>query len=219
VSRYKKEADGQKAHILTLRVFLVVIILALSYAMYGWKESPKRITIDIPPDLRAGASQKIGERHPSSIYSFGYYIFQQLNNWPISGTKDYQKRIDSLSCYITPKFKGTLERDKDKRERLNELNRQRAMQQIPGHGYSPKRVYMHGGDSWVAFYDISVKETFRSEMIKDIFVRYPLNIVAYTADPECNPWGLAIDGYYRKPNRLEDDKLESAKNDKLASIE
>ena len=217
MTRYKKLDDSNQSHIMTLRILLVIMTLALAFSLEGWRSSPENIRVDIPPDLRVGSTQKVGERYPSSVYAFGYYIFQQLNNWPTNGTKDYKERIASLACYITPKFRGTLERDYEKRGKLNELNRQRAIQEIPGHGYEPKRVYIESPERWVAFYDISVKETFRSETIKDIFVRYPLKITSYSADPECNPWGLALDGYYRKPNRLEDDLMNKQDLNELVS--
>ena len=74
---------------------------------------------------------------------------------------------------------------------------------MPDRPYTPKRVYTESKDSWVAFYDVNVKETFRSEIVKDIFVRYPIRLVRWDVDPECNLWGLALDGFYKKPRRLE----------------
>ena len=74
---------------------------------------------------------------------------------------------------------------------------------MPDRPYTPKRVYTESNDSWVAFYDVNVKETFRSEIVKDIFVRYPIRLVRWDVDPECNLWGLALDGFYKQPRRLE----------------
>jgi len=201
---YKKAVDGRDAHIWTLRACLGVLSAALIASIYGWSQAPDRIKVDIPPDLRSGSTRGINERHPFNVYSFGYYIFQQMNNWPVQGIDDYQKRIFSLSCYITPRFKGELERDYDQRLRTHELTRTRALQEMPNRPYQPNRVYIESGSSWVAYYDVNIKETLRSETVKDIFVRYPIRIIKWDVDPECNLWGLALDGFYETPKRLEE---------------
>ncbi|MBN56148.1 MAG: TIGR03746 family integrating conjugative element protein [Oceanospirillaceae bacterium] len=209
MARLKKALDGRDSHILTLRILIGILAIALLYSIAGWKAAPEHIKIDIPPDLRSGSTRGIQERHPFNVYAFGYYIFQQMNNWPVEGIEDYKKQINRLSCYITPRFKGELERDYEQRLKRHELNRTRALQEMPDRPYTDKRVYVESGDSWVAFYDVNIKETFRSEIVKDIFVRYPVRIVRWDVDPECNLWGLALDGFYKNPKRLEGNQQEN----------
>ena len=203
MGRTKKALDGRDSHILTLRILLGLLSVALILTIMGWRDAPEHIKVDIPPDLRSGSTRGIDERHPFNIYAFGYYIWQQINNWPVEGTDNYKQQIERLSCYITPRFKGELERDYQQRLLNHELTRSRALQEMPDRPYTAKRVYVESGDSWVAFYDVNVKETFRSEIVKDIFVRYPIRVVRWDVDPECNLWGLALDGFYKKPRRLE----------------
>lgn len=207
--RTKKALDGRDAHISTLRAVIIFLSICLLVTIWGWYKSPKHIKIDIPPDLRTGSTRGIGERHPFNVYAFGLYIFQQMNNWPVLGVDDYKKQIDRLSCYVTPRFKGELERDYEQRLKKHELNRTRALQEMPDRPYNEKRVFTESAETWVAFYDVNIKETFRSETVKDIFVRYPVRIVKWDVDPECNLWGLALDGYYRNPKRLEGNQQES----------
>lgn len=209
MARLKKALDGRDSHILTLRILIGMLVIALLFTISGWKSAPEHIKIDIPPDLRSGSTRGIQERHPFNIYAFGYYIFQQMNNWPVEGVEDYKKQINRLSCYITPQFKGDLERDYEQRLKRHELNRTRALQEMPERPYTDKRVYVESGDSWVAFYDVNIQETFRSEIVKDIFVRYPVRIVRWDVDPECNLWGLALDGFYKNPKRLEGNQQEN----------
>ncbi len=206
MARLKKALDGKNSHIFTLRVVIVVLVIFLFIAMMGWNNSPKNISIDIPPDLRSGSTRGIDERHPFNIYAFGYYIYQQMNYWPVEGVNDYQENIQRLSCYITPKFKEQLKRDYEKRLKDHELNRARALQEMQDRPYSDKRVFVESKESWVAYYDVNVKETFKSETVKNIFIRYPIRIVKWDVNPECNLWGLALDGFYRKPARLENSK-------------
>ncbi len=207
--RTKKALDGRDAHISTLRAIIIFLSICLLVTLWGWYKSPEHIKIDIPPDLRTGSTRGIGERHPFNVYAFGLYIFQQMNNWPVLGVDDYKKQIDRLSCYVTPRFKGELERDYEQRLKKHELNRTRALQEMPDRPYNEKRVFTESAETWVAFYDVNIKETFRSETVKDIFVRYPIRIVKWDVDPECNLWGLALDGYYRNPKRLEGNQQEN----------
>ncbi len=204
MGRLKKSLDGRDAHITTLRGVIVVLVLVSVGLFWGWKSAPSRIKIDIPPDLRTGSTRGIDERHPFNIYAFGLYIWQQMNNWPIEGLQDYRKRIDSLACYLTPRFKAELERDYELRLRRHELRRTRNMQEMPGRPYSSKRVYIDSKDTWVAFYDVSVSEDYKGERIKDVFIRFPIKITRWDVNPECNFWGLALDGFYGQPARLEE---------------
>lgn len=199
----KRALDGRDAHILTLRVVIFVLVTVIAYTMWGWSEAPKRIKVDIPPDLRTGSSRGIEERHPYNVYGFGLYIWQQLNNWPVSGDKDYTDNIAKLTCYITPRFKADLVRDYEQKARRSELRRTRALQEMFDRPYVPKRVWIESGDSWVSYYDVSIKESYRGETVKDIYVRYPIRVVRWDTDSECNPWGLALDGFYEDPKRLD----------------
>tara|TARA_R110002167_G_scaffold204404_11_gene408598 strand:+ start:12401 stop:13072 length:672 start_codon:yes stop_codon:yes gene_type:complete len=203
MSRLKKALDGRDSHIWTLRLVIGILVIVVAYSLYGWKQSPERIKIDIPPDLRSGSTRGIEERHPFNVYAFGFYIFQQMNNWPVQGVEDYKERIRGLSCYFTPSFKGWLERDYERRMKRHELSRTRYIQEMPERPYNPKRVYKESPDNWVTFFDVNVKETFRAETVKDIFVRFPVRVVRWDVNPECNMWGLALDGFYRNPSRLE----------------
>lgn len=209
MSKQKKALDGREAHIFTLRALLVLLVLALFYTINGWSGAPERIKIDIPPDLRSGSTRGIAERHPFNVYAFGYYIFQQLNNWPVEGVGDYKERINQLSCYLTPEYKSWLDRDYERRIKKHELNRTRAAQEMPERPYSSNRVFTESSDSWVSYYDLNIKETYRGEKVKDIFARYPIRIVRWDVNPECNMWGLALDGYYKNPSRLEKEKQDS----------
>ena len=148
MGRTKKALDGRDSHILTLRILLGLLSVALILTIMGWRDAPEHIKVDIPPDLRSGSTRGIDERHPFNIYAFGYYIWQQMNNWPVEGTDNYKQQIERLSCYITPRFKGELERDYQQRLLNHELTRSRALQEMPDRPYTAKRVYVESGDSF-----------------------------------------------------------------------
>ena len=108
--RYRHEIDNVRSHLRTLWAVIgiqVVVILVLEFCLL---RAPNDIVVHIPPDLRSGAAIKPDSPEPANIYSFAFYIFQQLNRWPENGAEDYGKAIFSLAPYLTPKFQTELEK-------------------------------------------------------------------------------------------------------------
>ncbi|MFV0277017.1 MAG: PFL_4703 family integrating conjugative element protein [Parahaliea sp.] len=171
---------------------VAVLALLLLVALIGWSRAPASIRLYYPPDLSKGAVQTMGDIPKVTVYTFAFYIFQQLNRWPGSGEKDYHARIYSLRPFLTPACYE--DRMRDLETRRHEIRgRQRSVWEIPGRGFDNERVQVVSGSSWVVGLDLHVRETYQGERIKDRLIHYPLKVVAYDVDPELNPWGLAID--------------------------
>lgn len=203
-SRCRNILDAQQQHIRSLRVGLMVLAVLCLGLGWGWSQAPRRILIDIPPDIRAGSTQRIGERLPSTVYAFAFYIFQQLNRWPRNGEVDYEERITALQHYLTPACLQNRREDWERRRSRVELrDRVRLVSEIPGRGYDARRVYIESPDSWVVYLDLQVMEMYRGEPVKDAYVRFPVRVVRYDIDGELNPFGLALDCFVEEPQRIE----------------
>lgn len=203
MSRLRKSINARDQHIFTLRGIIAALVVIIGYQIHGWSKAPDNLTVTIPPDLRSGSIRKVNDIHPSSIYAFSFYIFQQLNRWPKDGTDDYKKQIEFLSCFMTEEFKeNRLNNYEAKRAKFELSGRSRAVHEIPGQGYNSKRVYIESGNSWVTYLDLQVREHLKGKEIKNTLVRYPINVVRYDVNPECNPWGLALDGFREDPSKL-----------------
>lgn len=202
-SKYNDALAGRDHHIKNLTRGLIGVSLLCLYLIYALKSTQQTLRVHIPPDLSAGASIGVDEVPKANVYAFAFYIFQQLNRWPSNGTAQYVSQQRALACYFTPSFADYLQRDALKKDAMGELiDRERGLQEIPGRGYKEERVFVESGSSWQVFLDLDVRESFRGESVKQTFVRYPLRVVKYKVDPECNPWGLALDGYTEDPKRL-----------------
>ncbi|MBW7441191.1 TIGR03746 family integrating conjugative element protein, partial [Escherichia coli] len=116
MSRFRHALQDRDQHILTLRVFSGVLAGLLLMVTLGWMSAPDRLTIHNPPDLRSGSTRPWWEVPPSTVYSFAYYIFQQLNAWPKNGEVDYPAKIHALSAYLTPSCREILETDARRRK-------------------------------------------------------------------------------------------------------
>lgn len=188
--------------------FLAVI------AMMGWRSAGKDLDLHIPPDLSKGATIKAGsgEVPPPNVYTFGFYIWQQLNRWSKNGQQDYGEQIFKLQAYFTPSCQEQLIADHKLRSEQGELDqRTRSVMEIPGLGYVEDRVTVLADGSWTVLIDAQVQETSRGVPVKDAFIRYPLHIVRYDVDRERNPWKLAVDCYASRPERLDPKAVEVAR--------
>jgi len=206
MSRFKNEVARLESHVNTLRIGCGMLLGVSLLMAFGWWDAPKNLTIHNPPDLRSGSTRKWWEVPPESVYTFGFYIFQQLNRWPTDGEKDYPRTIHKLGAYLTPSCQAELERDFQKRQTASELrNRTRSVFELPerGYGKNPElRVKVQGRDRWLVNLDLATEEFYGSERVKQTFVRYPLKVVRLDVDPEKNPFGLALDCYDSSPQRI-----------------
>ena len=196
MSRYRYEIDAVRSHVRSLWIVIVAFALLAVVLTVGLMRAPENITVHIPPDIRSGAQMELGEIGPANVYAFGFYIFQQLNNWPENGAEDYGTAIYSLSPYLTPRYRTDLIADLETKGRQGELvNRVRGVREILGAGYEEQRVDLVSKGVWVVWLDLEILETVHGMTVKEAGIRYPIRVVRRNFDPESNPWGLALDGF------------------------
>ncbi|REF26446.1 integrating conjugative element protein (TIGR03746 family) [Xenorhabdus cabanillasii] len=204
MSRFRHALKNRDQHILTLRLACGVLVLVLLISLTGWMTAPRNLTIHNPPDLRSGSTRAWWEVPAPSVYSFAFYIFQQLNAWPKNGAQDYPAKIVALSPYLTPACQDFLQEDAKIRADSGELlDRVRVVYEIPGRGYETNSVTVHNRDNWRVRLDLVADEYYHAEPVKRALVRYPLKVVRWEGDAERNPFGLALDCYDGMPQRLE----------------
>ncbi|RTB44132.1 PFL_4703 family integrating conjugative element protein [Pseudomonas aeruginosa] len=206
MSRFKNEVERLNAHIKTLRVGAAAILLVALVMGLGWWSAPRDLTIHVPPDLRSGSTRKWWSVPPESVYSFAFYVFQQLHRWPTNGEDDYARNLHALSPYLTPGCQAFLQADYDYRRSSGELRqRVRGVYEIPGRGYGDNpsaRVRVLSDSDWIVTLDLSTDEYYGPEHVKRVPVRYPLKIVRSDVDPARNPFGLMLDCYDGTPQRI-----------------
>ena len=196
-------------HIRSLRI--VIVCLALVIAGLWWRNGVLQETrrLYIPPDLTQGLVTHFDEVPAPLVYTFAYYIFQQLNRWPEDGEKDYPQQIYQLQGFLTPPCRTALQADMNEKQRLGELRqRVRTVQEILGQSYTRQRVMIESADVWRAWLDLNVVESIGGHPVKNVLLRYPIRVVRYDVDKEINPWGLALDcDETMRPVLLTDDDI------------
>lgn len=204
---YRKKVDAQHAHINSLRGIIGLLVILGLYMAYGWQSAPRDLTVHVPPDLRSGSTRQWWDVPPESVYTFGFYIFQQINRWPRDGEVDYEANINRLESFLSPSCKAYLQKDFELRRNSGELRaRERGVSEIPGRGLndmSVQRIKQHSINAWTVNLDIIADEHYGGEVVKRAFARYPLHIIRSDVDPELNPFGLTWDCYSSNPQRIE----------------
>jgi integrating conjugative element protein (TIGR03746 family) len=206
MSRFKNEVTHLQAHIKTLRLGAGALFAVALVMGGGWWRAPRDLTIHVPPDLRSGSTRKWWEVPPESVYTFTFYVFQQLNRWPTDGETDYPRNLHALSAYLTPACRAYLQEDYESRRSTGELRqRVRGIYEIPGRGFGENptaRVQVVSDRDWLVTLDVSADEYHGSEQVKRALVRYPIKVVRSDSDPAHNPFGLMLDCYAQTPQRI-----------------
>ena len=206
MSRFKNEITYLESHVKTLRTALAATFVGALLLGAGWWSAPRDLTVHVPPDLRSGSTRKWWEVPPESVYAFTFYVFQNLNRWPVNGEDDYPRNLHALSAYLTPACSSFLQQDFEYRRNNGELRqRVRGIYEIPGRGYGDDpaaRVKVVSTRDWIVTLDLSADEFYGSEQVKRVFVRYSLKVTRLDIDPERNPYGLALDCYSSPPERI-----------------
>lgn len=211
MSRYRYEIDNVRCHLRSLWGVIAIQALIIVALWIAYLRLPSSITVHIPPDLRSGATLAFREVPRPNVYTFAFYILQQLNRWPESGAQDYGAAIFRLSAYLTPDFREALIADMHSKSRNGELmHRVRGLQAIPSAGFNERRVDIVSDSEWQVQLDLELLESVKGMTVKRTRIRYPLRVVRYDVDAEANPWGLALAGYAGSgPHRLDDDRLDT----------
>lgn len=196
-------------------------LLVAGFSVMGWRAAPKDLDVHIPPDLSKGATIHAGKREVPSpnVYTFAFYIWQQLNRWSKNGQQDYGDQIFKLQAYFTPSCREQLIADQKNRADQGELDqRTRTVTEIPGLGYLDERVVSLADGSWSVTMDTQLQETSRGVPVKDAYIRYPLHVVRFDVDRERNPWQLALDCYVGRPERLDPKAIEVSRGTEGAMV-
>ena len=193
MSSARNKLVAAKDHVKTLRVGLIffIVVVIVQWTRIGYLQEIRRIYI--PPDLTQGLMTTFDAVPNSVVYTFVYYIFQQLQRWKEDGEKNHPEQIYRLQGFLTPACISALEEDMSIKSKLGELRgRVRTAQEVLGHGYKRERVLIETPESWLVSLDLNVQEFISGHPVKNVDVRYQLRVVKFDVDKETNPWGLAI---------------------------
>lgn len=199
--------SGLKNHIITLRVILVVMAGFCFMFWLSAEDAKKTQRFYTPPDLRYGATTEINEIPPSTAYAFALNIFQVLNVWKEDGRTDYAANIFKLGAYLTPTYRDFLNTDvRHKTARSELFDRTRIITPINGAAYKDDYVQIIDKNNWIVWLDMNIVEFSHGIEVKNVDIRYPINVTRTDLPPDINPWALQLNGYAKNPTLIKNEK-------------
>lgn len=195
-SRFLNELTAKDAHIATLYMIVVFLMLITMGLWYGWQTAPQNLRIFIPPDLRAGAITRPDEYQAAQVFAFATMYTQSLNRWEEDGQQDYPARIQDLQAYMTQTFRDQQIRTMNEKMSRGELAKRTRYSSVDTRytDYQPEFVTALRDGSWNVEMVLQVVEKVGEVEAKRIKIKYPINVVRISIDPEKNIWGLALNG-------------------------
>lgn len=197
-----KKLEQQSIVIKSLWAVIAVLVAVIGILSMSLATVPNRLTVYMPPDISQGATLKPGHVHKSNVYGFAFQIFTAINSWPNGGNNDYRKNISQYKNYLSTSFLQHLKQDENRRDKNDELSRKRMMSGVASMPYKPSYVTKLGNGTWLVDLHLQVIETFKSSVIKNVIIDYPMIVSKANVSIQVNPWQLKLDGFKEEPHRI-----------------
>lgn len=198
---WKKE-DQDAAMIHFLKCAIGVLLLICIGLWIGWMSAPSRLTVYVPPDLSGGVLLKHNEIPKSTVYSFAYEAWQELNYWPQSGEQDYATNLRAYAFYLTKSFQLVLQQDYADLKTAGQVDRARTLQGLADAAYDEADVKQLDANTWEVDLHMRLTETKNNQIVKDVEILYPLKVTRANFSQKYNPFGLALAGFVSEPQRI-----------------
>lgn len=192
-----------KNQIVTLRLVVLGLFIALIVAITSIMSVVKDITVHVPPDLSEGVSMKIGDYPKANVLTNTNFLWVAINTWKESGSKEAIDNLNQYQNYMSEDFKKQLTNILNNRA----LDRKRRLTLADGSlsGFD-KRVIVLNKGSWVVVLDYIEEEWYLGERIRHSKIRYPIEVEQTTSSADVNPIQLKLIGFYKPPTVIEDMK-------------
>lgn len=201
-SRAWKTEDSLNNIIHLQRRFIWILLIICLFVWGGWMSVPLRQTVYLPPDLSNGAVVKPGVIPLSTVYSFAYEAWQEINYWPNEGEKDYSQNLDTYRFYLTQAFSDQLKQENEDLKGQGQLDRTRDLQGLQGAAFDASSVKAIGTDTWEVDLKMRLTEYKNGQVVKDVEILYPIKVTSTKTSTKYNPWGLVLSGFVSDPQRI-----------------
>ena len=204
--RFQDALENARFVIVSL-IFACVLLFACNVGLLWLNFTTQQsVNVYIPPRIpQSGLTQRAGSVPNSTVFSFAYWAWQSINDWPKNGMNDYKAKIQTFNPYMTARFKQYLLADYQNRFNNDEVqDRLRSMIGMSSGAYNPKNVEKIGQNTWLVHMDMRLTErmNMNGKIVKDVEISYVLRIVKHNIGAGSNHYGLALDGLAVAPKRI-----------------
>ena len=174
----------------SLLVFFGILVFVCAL---GWYRANLEIIISIPPQIPYGYSTNSNQKHPSEVFTFAGFIWQQLHIWQDDGAAEGFLNIRKLSTFITPAAQKYFSDQHKARLTSDKLKNRTRTVQPTREEWSIDKVVQISPHKWKVELDQEIIERYNGVEIKSGVWRFYLTVIRSVHDPEKNPWQLQLD--------------------------
>lgn len=204
--RFQDALENARFVIAALIVSLILLFVCNLGLLWLNFHTQKSVTVYIPPRIpESGLTQTANAVPNSTVFSFAFWAWQSINDWPNNGLDDYQNKIKTFSPYLTEQFKQYLLSDYENRLTNDEMqDRIRSMSGMENGAYNPESVESIGDGTWLVHVNMRLTErmNMNGKTVKDVEISYVLKVVESNISANSNRYGLALDGFSIAPKRI-----------------
>jgi integrating conjugative element protein (TIGR03746 family) len=189
-------------HLVVLNVLVVMAMIgSVGFNFKMWQG----LSISVPPDLRAGALLKPGEKSPEEVFAFTASVFQSLQHWRHDGKEDYLSNIHKLQAFLTQSFINQALDELDRKTAEGELEGITRQLSLPAeYVFENRAVHVLNTNEWIVKLPLEVKEYVDGQLVKDIEVLYSFVVKRIRTNVAENAHQIALHQYYQAPIRTKD---------------
>lgn len=190
------------------RLYQLIIILLLVFIALQHQHVTRALVsqrIYVTPSLAAtGGYTKTNMISDALLFDVVFTTFTTLNTWRGGeDSEEYQRQIEAHRYLLTPAYYAQLKQDFLTKKSLGELSRLRVLSGYHGQDVEAMSIKQLNANTWEVDMTLRLEERVGNTAVKDVLIRYPIKVVRSDLSPTLNPYGLALDGFVREPERVQ----------------
>lgn len=187
------------------QILNILLIALLAFSVHFNFKLKEGITVDVPPDLRAGAVLRPGEKLPETVFAFTANVFPSLQSWLKDGEVDYKENANTLRPFFTQNFHNQVMGDYEKRRSGGELKGVTRRLSLPPHFlFHSSSVEVLDSNTWKVKIPFEVREHVDGVLTKDIEAVFSFIVRRSRENINKNAHQIAIDSFYQGSVRTKD---------------
>ncbi|KTC66361.1 integrating conjugative element protein, PFL_4703 family (plasmid) [Legionella adelaidensis] len=203
---YWKKTDSLHHHNRLLLAIVGVLLVVVLSLMLILATIPKRYEFWLSPNMAAnGGLIKASQIPDEYVQGFVSSLMPSLFSWSNHGKEDFMRNLKAFHYYFTPRHEQLLRETLAayKNAQLFDRSQVASLYRF----MEPQDIHKIGPDTWEVKLVLRITQRLKDNsamVIADKVVLYNLRVVKVNLSRIHNPFQLALDGYTRNEERLQD---------------
>lgn len=203
---YWKKIDRLHHHNRLLLAFVSVLSVIVLTLIISLMTMPKHYEFWLSPNMAAnGGLMKAGEVPDEYVQGFVTSLMPSLYSWSNQGKEEFTRNVKAFHYYFTPRHEQLMRETLAAYKNAQLFDRTQIASLF--RFMEPQDIKKIGPDTWEVKLVLRITQRLKDNsamVIADKVVAYNLRVVKLNLSRLHNPFQLALDGYTRPEERLQD---------------